>query len=157
MLKFYLKSKYVSKKTDGTYCQQEGVTGLAVRCKDEQYYTVREVAEIKGIKRQSILEGCRRGQYPGAYKTDADAINRQGVWLIPRTAIDSAVMTKDVVMVTKTLTATDLQTMIEKAVDGRMRQFEQRLENHDRLLTETLRVIQEKNDKKKKYWFEFWK
>lgn len=129
-------------------------------CKLDKYYTVREVAEIKEIRRQSVIDGCKRGQYPGAYKTTPDAVNRQGIWLIPKTSIDSATMVQDVVTVTRALSPADFQTMIdqsiEKAIGKKMQQLEQRLENHDRLLMETLRAIQEKNNSKKKSFWKFW-
>jgi predicted transcriptional regulator len=141
---------------------RKGVAGLSVSRKDEQYYTIREVAEIKGITRQSVLEGCKRGQYPGAYKTPPDGMNRQGVWMIPKQAIDEAVMTQEVATVTRALTPADLQAMIDKAVGQKIQEheqrLEQRLENHDKLLMEILRAIQEKNEKKKKpFWRRFWK
>ena len=133
---------------------------MSVSRKDEQYYTIRQVTEIKGITRQSVLEGCKRGQYPGAYKTTPDTLNRQGVWMIPKQAIKEAVMTQEVMTVTRALTPADLQIMIENAVGQKMQEYEQRieqrLENHDRLLIETLRAIQVKNEKKKPFW-KFWK
>ena len=130
-------------------------------CKYDQYYTVSEVAKIKGITRQSVIDGCKRGKYPGAYKTVPDTVNRQGVWQIPKNVIDGAVVTQDVVTVTRALTPADLQTMIEKAVGQKMWEYEQRIEkrldSHDQLLMNTLRAVQEKNENKKKSFWKFWK
>jgi len=126
----------------------------------DKYYTVREVAEIKEIRRQSVIDGCKRGQYPGSYKTTPDAVNRQGVWLIPKTIIDNVTMVQDVVTVTRSLSPADFQSLIEqsieKAVSEKMKQFEQRLETHDRLLMETLRAIQKNDYCKKKPFWKFW-
>jgi len=136
---------------------------------DDQYYTAAEVAKIKGIRRQSVIDGCKRGQYPGAYKTVPDAMNRQGIWRVPKGIIDAASATQDIVPITRPLTPADLQAVIQQsvqaAIDERMGHLEKRLENHDRLLMETLRAIQVRNteaaatkeeEEKKKPWFKFW-
>ncbi len=134
--------------------------------REDQYYTAAEVAKIKGIRRQSVVDGCKRGQYPGAYKTVPDAVNRQGIWKIPKETIDTAAAIQDVVAITRPLSPVELQTVIQQtvqtAIDGRMKQIESRLENHDRLLMETLRAIQTRNaeaaaaKEEKKPWFKFW-
>lgn len=142
---------------------------MADTSKHEDFYTAGDVAKIKGIKRQSVIEGCKRGQYPGAFKTDPDSVNRQGLWLIPKAVIDSsaATITKDVVTVTRPLSPADLQVImkqsVKEAVDESMKQFEQnleaRLDARDQLLMETLHAIQEKNqhESKKKPFWKFWK
>jgi len=128
--------------------------------KPDDYYTAAQVAEIKGITKQAVLAGCQKNKYPGAIKTKPDAINTKGVWLVPKNLVDTPIMTKDVISVTRNLTPADLQTMIEqsveKVVDNRINRLEKRLENHDKLLMETLRAIQQKNENKKSLW-KFWK
>lgn len=133
---------------------------------EDNYYTAAEVAKIKGIRRQSVIDGCKRGQYPGAFKTVPDALNRQGIWRIPKALIDTAAAAQEVVTVTRPLTPADLQAVIHQtvqaAIDERMTQYERRLENHDRLLMETLRAVQARNEaaaqeeEKKKPWYKFW-
>jgi hypothetical protein len=66
----------------------------------------------------------------------------------------------DVVTITRAITPDDLKIMIEnsveKIIDDRMKKLEDRLEIHDRLLTENLRAIQEKNQQMKKTFWKFW-
>jgi len=123
---------------------------------DEKYYTVSEVAKIRGIRRQSVIDGCKRGQYHGAYKTEPDSFNRQGVWKIPVTLFDTPTATQEVMVLNKPITPADLKNMIEQVVDERMSRLEKRLESHDKLLMETLRETHEKNSHKRRGWWKFW-
>jgi hypothetical protein len=55
----------------------------------DEFYSALEVAEIKGLTKQAIIDGCKKGKYQGAIKTQPDRTNRQGLWLIPKTIIDN--------------------------------------------------------------------
>lgn len=55
----------------------------------DEFYSALEVAEIKGLTKQAIIDGCKKGKYPGAIKSQPDRTNRQGLWLIPKAVIDN--------------------------------------------------------------------
>jgi hypothetical protein len=58
-------------------------------CEINDYYSALEVAEIKGLTKQAIINGCKTGKYPGAIKSQPDRTNKQGLWLIPKAVIDN--------------------------------------------------------------------
>lgn len=55
----------------------------------DEFYSALEVAEIKGLTKQAIIDGCKKGKYQGAVKSQPDRTNRQGLWLIPKAIIDN--------------------------------------------------------------------
>lgn len=55
----------------------------------DEFYSALEVAEIKGLTKQAIIDGCKKGKYQGAIKTQPDRTNKQGLWLIPKAIIDN--------------------------------------------------------------------
>lgn len=58
-------------------------------CEINDYYSALEVAEIKGLTKQAIIDGCKKGKYLGAIKSQPDRTNKQGLWLIPKAVIDN--------------------------------------------------------------------
>lgn len=56
---------------------------------NEEFYSALEVAEIKGLTKQAIIDGCKKGKYQGAVKSQPDRTNKQGLWLIPKSFIDN--------------------------------------------------------------------
>ncbi len=58
-------------------------------CKIEEYYSALEVAELRGITKQAVIDGCKKGKIRGAVKSQPDRTNKQGLWLIPKETIDN--------------------------------------------------------------------
>lgn len=122
----------------------------------ENYYTVRQVAEIKGISKQAIIEGCKSGKYPGSKKVDSN-ISPNGIWLIPKNIIDIPVVVKDVAVTTRQIAPQELQNMVESAIReelGLLRNeiSELRKENTElkREILEEIKTLGSRIDKHKK-------
>jgi predicted RecB family endonuclease len=82
----------------------------------DQYYSALEVAEIKRLTKQAVIDGCKRGQYPGAKKTDPTRGSKQGLWFIPKHVINEPVVTQDVVAVNRQITPQDLKNALKETL-----------------------------------------
>lgn len=111
----------------------------------EEYYTVRQAAEIKGVTKQAINDGCKTGKYPGAKKVES-SISPHGLWLIPKNLFDTPVITKDVAEITRQLTPAELKESFREAMreeleplKDEIKQLRAELEAHNRRTDEKLR------------------
>ena len=82
----------------------------------DEYYIASEVAEILALDKNTILNRCKKGFYPGAMKADPRPDNPHGVWLIPKRLIDTPTMTQEVVTLTRQITANELERAIAVAI-----------------------------------------
>lgn len=119
--------------------------GVYQEANQEDFYTVRQVAEIKGVSKQAIAEGCKQGKYPGAHKVDS-SVSPRGVWLIPKKLIDNPVVIKDVAEVTRQLTPAELKGFFAEAIReeinplrDEIKSLRAELEAHNRRVDEKLR------------------
>lgn len=76
------------------------------------YYTSAEVAELKGVTRQSINNDIHAGKYTGAFQLKIG----KRPWLIPKSSVDIATTTTDVVNLTRQVTPAELQQLFTIAV-----------------------------------------
>jgi hypothetical protein len=82
-----------------------------------EYYTALEVAEILGLNKNTIIHRCKTGHYPGAEKAGASPGNPHGMWLIPKVAIDTPTMFREVATLTRQIAPADLERMLAAAVE----------------------------------------
>ena len=83
---------------------------------DREYYTASEVAEIKGLDKNTILNRCKKGYYNTAVKRDPSLGNPHGLWLIRKSEIDTPTMSKDVATFTRQITPLELEKAINQAI-----------------------------------------
>ena len=75
----------------------------------EDFYSAAESAQILKVSKQTVINRCQRGDFPGAHKTVPTKLNPHGQWLVPKAAIDQPVMTKDVAVLTKQINPAEFQ------------------------------------------------
>lgn len=80
------------------------------------YYTAEEVAKINGVTKDAILRRCRQGKFSGAFKASPTPENPQGIWRIPKSAIDSPVIIKDVAVINKQFTPQELRSVFKETI-----------------------------------------
>lgn len=78
----------------------------------EDYYTAAEVAEIRGVTRQAVNSDLHAGKYPGAFQLEIG----KKPWLIPKETVDSPVITKDVITLTRQIAPSELQQLFNSAI-----------------------------------------
>ena len=75
----------------------------------EDFYSAAESAQILKVSKQTVINRCQRGDFPGAHKTVPTKLNPHGQWLIPKAAIDQPVMTQDVAVLTRQINPVEFQ------------------------------------------------
>ncbi len=120
--------------------------------KANEFYTAAEVAKIKGITKQAIIDGCKKGRYPGSMKTEPDNLNTRGIWQIPKHLIDTPVAIQDVVTLNKAMTPQNIEQLIINStraaikeeiepLRNEVQQLRNELESHYRRQDERIREV----------------
>ena len=89
---------------------------MADAYKPGEYLSALEVSKIEGISKVSVINRCQSGRYPGAIKAQADSSNRQGIWLIPKSAIDASVKAVEEVRYSHTMSRVEFEAMMDNLV-----------------------------------------
>lgn len=110
----------------------------------DDYYTALELAEILGLEKNTIIYRCKKGYYPGSIKKEPDRTSPQGMWLIPKSLIDTPTVVKDVATFTRQVAPGDLAKILENAV---VQAVEQAVEPLYKTIDEQTAKIKELNDK----------
>ena len=94
-----------------TDTSQADLTNSLTQIKND-YYTAGEVAEIRGVTRQTVNTDIHAGKYPGAFQLPYG----KRPWVIPKAAINQAVASQDVVTLSRQITPQELQQLFAAAV-----------------------------------------
>jgi len=115
----------------------------------DDYYTAKEVAEIRSISKQAVIEGCKRGQYDGVFQ-DQSYLGANKPWLIPKQAVDNPVMIHDVAVLKKEMSPMEIKNLlaviVSEAVSGAMEGIQEELST----VKEQLEKVLSENENLKK-------
>ena len=84
--------------------------------KIEDYYTMAKVADMLGLSKQSIYLRCKKGFYAGAFKTEPTDTDEKGIWLIPKSCIDTPHLIQNVAILTRQINPMELERAMTNAV-----------------------------------------
>ena len=84
--------------------------------KIEDYYTMAEVAKMLGLEKQTIYLRCKGGFYTGAFKTEPTGTDKKGLWLIPKSCIDTPHLIQDVATLTRQINPLELERAMTNAI-----------------------------------------
>jgi len=117
--------------------------------KQENYYTVAQVAELLGVTKQTINNRCKNGNYDGAFKTEPnrDIGDPHGMWLVPRICIDTPHIIQDVATLTRQINPAELQRVIvdsvNQAVTAAVEPLTQKLDDQAILIQQQNKLIED--------------
>jgi hypothetical protein len=95
---------------------------MVANYKEEDCYTVAEVAKILNLSKQAVNSRCKSGYYEGAIppKPNQVAGDPHGKWLIPKHLIDTPHIVQDVATLTRQISPTELERCVKSAITETM-------------------------------------
>ena len=104
--------------------------------KIDDYYTIAQVAEMLGLEKQTINSRCKKGYYEGAFKTEPNKTggDPHGIWLIPKSCIDTPHLIQDVTVLTRQINPLELERIMTNAVTQAINPLTEKLENQAEII-----------------------
>lgn len=132
-----------------------------------EYYSVKEAAEILGVTTKTIRNRIEKKELLAVFH---DIGVGQSQYLIPKSAVNMAVSTMEVVPLSRAVSVSEIvqavkaQMMEENAslrsemaeIKASQERIEESLAERDKRLLEVIRAIQERDEKEKKPFWKFW-
>lgn len=143
----------------------EIVTGSIDR---EEYYSVKEAAELLGVTTKTVRNRIEKKELLAKFHAIGAG---QSQYLIPKSAINEAVSTIDVVPLSRAVSVSEIvqairlqmteeneALRIEMAqIRASQERLEQSINERDKKLLEVIRVMQERQKAEIKKWWQVWK